>query len=132
MNARQIDVDEAREFFVHPSQWKSARPDELPTDGVVYWASGPVCGVFRDFSLPGVLDAHCGVKPEGWGHTVDHARAILQAVWSAYSPRLIVALTPADNRATLAFNRRCGFARQGDLPIGIVIQSWSMSCQLQP
>lgn len=130
MTARRISVDEARGFFAHPSQWKSARPDELPADGVEYWASGPICGVFRDFSWPRVLDAHCGVKPEGWGQVVPHAREILRAVWDHHQPDLIVALTPSWNRATLAFNRRTGFTVIGTLPVekGVVMQYWRPKC----
>lgn len=84
---------------------------------MVYWADGPVCGAFRDFCWPRVLDAHVGVKPEGWGRTVPHARSILTAVWDFYRPDLIVALTDETNRATLAFNRRLGFEVFGTMPL---------------
>lgn len=125
---RQITVDEAREFFRHPSQRKGFNPDDLPEDGVAYWADGPVCGVFRDFSWPRVLDVHCGVKPEGWGSTVPHARAILEAVWHYYAPDLIVAQSLAKNRAVLAMNKRLGFEVIGTLPTpeSVVIQAWRL------
>lgn len=127
----RISVDEARPFFAHPSQQKGFDPADLPSEGVEYWASGPVCGVFRDFCWPRVLDVHCGVKPEGWGHTVPHARNILREVWEHHRPDLIVALTHESNRATLAFNRRCGFAVVGPLPVPerVIIQSWRHECQ---
>lgn len=123
---RLIGVDEARAFFAHPSQRKGMDGADLPSEGVDYWADGPVCAVFRDFSWPRVLDVHVGVKPEAWGRTVPHCRAILAAVWAHYSPDLIVALSKEDNRAVLAMNRRLGFTVIGKLPspAGVVIQSW--------
>ena len=128
---RQISVNEARAFFAHPSQLRGFDPADLPVDGVEYWADGPVCGVFRDFSWPRVLDVHCGVKPEGWGHTVPHARAILSAVWDHHRPDLIVALSHETNRAVLSMNRRLGFEVIGTMPTPdrVVLQSWRPSCQ---
>lgn len=125
---RQISVDEAREFFAHPSQCKGFTPDQLPAAGVDYWADGPVCAIFRDFAWPFVLDVHCGVKPEAWGRTVPHCRAILRAAWNHYTPDLIVAQSLESNRAVLAMNRRLGFRVIGTMPTPdpVVIQSWSM------
>lgn len=119
----QITAAEAREFFAHPSQGLKG---DLPEDGVAYWADGPVCAAFRDFSWPRVLDVHCGVKPEGWGRTVPHARAILEAVWAFYAPELIVAQSLERNRAVLAMNRRLGFEVIGTMqtPERVVIQGW--------
>lgn len=123
----QITAAEAREFFAHPSQGLTG---ELPVDGVEYWADGPVCGIFRDFCWPRVLDVHCGVKPEAWGKTVPHARAILEAVWAFHSPDLIVAQSLESNRAVLAMNRRLGFDVIGTMPTPqrVVIQSWRPKC----
>lgn len=124
---RQISVEEARAFFAHPSQGLIGN---LPEDGVAYWADGPVCGAFRDFCWPRVLDVHCGVKPEAWGKTVPHARAILEAVWAFYAPDLIVAQSLESNRAVLAMNRRLGFEVIGTMPTPerVVIQGWA-SCR---
>ena len=123
---RRVDVEEAREFFAHPSQWRSAKPEQLPAEGAVYYVSGNICGMFHDVPWPGVIGAHCGVKPEGWGQIVPHAKAILRQVWDDFSPDLIVAWTEESNRATLAFNRRCGFKIHGTMPTtgGCVMQHW--------
>ena len=128
---RQISVEEAREFFEHPSQWRSARPEQLPESGFAYYASGPICGVFHDMPWPKVIGAHCGVKQEGWGKIVPHAKEILAMVWSDFQPDVIVAWTPESNRPTLAFNRRVGFIVDGYLPTPerTVMQSWRPKCQ---
>ncbi len=129
---RRITVEEARSFFVHPSQWRSARPEQLQDGGFVYYASGPICGVFHDMPWPRTIGAHCGVKPEGWGNLVPHAQAILQQVWDDFQPDVIVAWTPENNRATLAFNKRTGFVIDGILPtpsVRTVMQSWRPKCQ---
>lgn len=128
MNVRQVSVDEAREFFAHQSQIKGTgvTPDQLHDDGIVYYASGAICGMFHDMPWPKVLGAHCGVKPEGWGQIVPHAKAILQTVWDEYQPELIVAWTRESNRATLAFNKRCGFVVHGQMPTeeSTILQHW--------
>ncbi|MTH33062.1 hypothetical protein GL279_00420 [Paracoccus limosus] len=122
---RRITVDEAREFFAHPSQGLTGA---LPDAGVEYWADGPVCAAFRDFCWPRVLDVHCGVKPEAWGKTVPHARAILEAAWAFYAPDLIVAQSLETNRAVLSMNRRLGFEVIGTMqtPARVVIQGWRL------
>lgn len=129
---RQVLAAEAQEWFRHPSQCKGFDPADLHDDGLEYWVDGPVCGMFRDFSWPRVLDVHCGVKPEGWGRTVPHAQAILHAVWDHHQPDLIVALTHESNRATLFFNRRIGFKVIGTMPTPepVIIQGWK-PCQQQ-
>lgn len=130
MKVERVGVDVAREFFEHPSQWRSARPEQLPESGMAYYISGPICGVFHDVPWPGVIGAHCGVKPEGWGQIVPHAKAILHRVWDDFAPALIVAWTDKGNRATLAFNKRCGFVVHGEMPTGVVLQHWEgMKCQ---
>ena len=122
----RITVEEARAFFLHPSQ--GVKPDALPTDGVEYWADGPVCGVFHDVPWPGVISVHCGVKPEGWGKLDAHARNILISAWDFYQPKLIVAWSDARNRAVLAFNKRIGFKVHGEMPVEggvVVMQHWT-------
>lgn len=122
---QQLTAAEAGEYFSHPSQqkWAGIKPEDLKDDGFLYWADGPVCGVFHDMPWPGLVMAHYGVKPEGWGQCVPHARAILKHVWADLSPVRIVGWTPESNRAALAFAKRLGFEIDGrmDLPSGAVI-----------
>lgn len=125
----KITVEEAREFFSHPSQQLlDITPDALPDEGFEYWAQGLVCGVFHPMPWPGVWGAHYGVKPEGWGRLVVPARAVLQEFWAAHEPKRIVGWTPESNRAALAFARRLGFVVDGRMPLGsetIVMQGWA-------
>lgn len=72
--------------------------------------------------------ADYGVKPEGWGHLVPPARAILKAFWERHDPQVICGWTEKENRAALAFARRLGFKKVGDLPLAdggvVVTQEW--------
>lgn len=125
----KITVDEARAFFAHGSQQKasSITPDDLPADGVEYWACDGVCGLFHLSHWPGVWMAHYGVKPEAWGRTKEPALRVLSAFWAAKQPELIIGWTAETNRAAIAFARRLGFTQYGrmDLPSGsVVCQQW--------
>ena len=102
-------------------------PDDLPGEGVVYYATGGVCGCFHDAHWPGVVMAHYGVLPEAWGSTVPAARAILRQFSEDYQPQAIIGWTDERNRAALAFARRLGFEEYGrlELPSGTVVkQRW--------
>lgn len=125
----RITVDEARDYFSHPSQQKGSKitPDALPDEGVIYMAAGGVCGAFHDAHWPGVVMAHYGVKPEVWGRTTGPAREILAAFAAEYQPQAIIGWTDDSNRAALAFARRLGFREYGrlHLPSGtVVMQEW--------
>lgn len=122
----KITVDEAREYFAHASQQKASliTPDQLPENGVLYYALEGVCAVFHDAHWPGVAMAHYAVKPEAWGRTVEPAKAILREFAVEYEPEAIIGWTSESNRAALAFARRLGFREYGrlNLPSGTVIQ----------
>jgi RimJ/RimL family protein N-acetyltransferase len=125
----KISVDEARAYFDHPTQRRASliTPDKLPQTGVIYDATGGVCGCFHDAHWPGVVMAHYGVLPEAWGSTVPAGRDILQQFAADYEPQAIIGWTAERNRAALAFARRLGFREYGrlELPSGTVIkQEW--------
>lgn len=129
MRPRRIGVEDARQFWAHPSQHvMGASPDMLPGgDEFHYWAFGPVCGVFHRHIWPGVWMVHIGCKPDGWGHAAEIARAGLAAFWEDQQPESIVAWVSSRNRAVLALMRRVGFRADGVLhmPSGDVnMQSW--------
>lgn len=125
----QITVDEARAFFAHPSQHVfGITPDRLPEEGVEYWASGPVCGVFHLAPYPDVWMGHYAVKPEGWGKATEPAKAILRAFSEAKQAHRIIGWTPSSNRAALAFAKRLGFVVDGVMPLPegeIIMQGWT-------
>lgn len=129
MIPRRIGVDEARPFWAHSSQHlMGLTPDILPdSEAFQYWACGPICGVFHLSHWPGVWMGHYGVKPEGWGHLRDPARAILRAFWAAESPERVIGWTDEKNRAACAFARRIGFVADGIMPLRqgrIIMQGW--------
>lgn len=114
--AQRISVSAAREFFVHPSQQTfGATPDNLPGDPFLYYASGPFCGVAHPGPLRAVWIVDYAVKPEGWGHLVEHARNVLRLHWSLHNPASLMGFTRTDLRPALAFMRRVGF-----VPVGTV------------
>ena len=123
----KVTVDVAREYFAHKSQQLMMVPEDLPEDGLEYWADGPICGVFHRAPWPGVWMAHYGVKPEGWGNLAPHARKVLNAFWDAVEPIRIIGWTEKTNRQAISFARRIGFVVDGEFPTpngGIVMQGW--------
>lgn len=125
----KISVDEARAYFDHETQRRASMitPEKLPEHGVVYYATGGVCGCFHDAHWPGVVMAHYGVLPKAWGHTVPAGRAILRQFSADYDPQAIIGWTDESNRAALAYARRLGFEEYGRLELesGTVIkQRW--------
>jgi hypothetical protein len=130
LNPERLSVDEARAFWAHPSQHVGgSTPETLPDgDGVQYWASGPICGVFHLAPWPGVWMAHYGAKPEGRGRLIPHARAVMLAFWEAEQPERVIGWTRVDNRLAVAFARRLGFVVDGRmaLPSGdLILQGWT-------
>ena len=127
----RITVDEAREYFRHPTQQKASliTPDALPETGVLYYALDGVCVCFHDAHWPGVVMVHHAVKPSAWGHTVEPAKAILRQFWKEHEPEAIIGWTDQKNRMALNFARRVGFVEYGRLvlPSGTVIQQeWQL------
>lgn len=124
----RISLDEAREYWAHPSQQiMGATPENLPGDPFQYWAEGPVCTVFHPTFWPGVWMGHYAVKPEAWGHAVEPARRLMAAFWEAEAPSRIIGWTPASNRMALSFARRLGFVQDGAMPLNdetVIMQGW--------
>lgn len=124
----QISVDEAREYFKHPSQQLYGMTEwDIPED-VEYWAVGPICGVFHQGPWEGVWMSHHAVKPERWGLLDTPAVEGLNEFWNAKEPELIMGWTPKHNRLAVAFARRIGFKRLGEFPTSlgdVVMQGWS-------
>lgn len=121
---RQITVEEAREFFAHPSQLRGCMlesADDLPSEGVEYWSDGPICGAFHKAPWPGVWFAHYGVKPDGWGSLTAPAKHILTAFCEAVKATCVIGWTDAGNRPAIAFAKRIGFRETGSIDAGRVI-----------
>lgn len=124
----RITVDEAREYFAHPSQQLfGITPDCLPDDGFEYWAEGPICGVFHSAPWPGVWMLHFAAKPEGRGHLVQPAKRVLAAFATDKKPARIIGWTPRKFSHAVALARRVGFVQDGVLPMPdgeIIMQGW--------
>lgn len=121
----RVSVEQAREYFAHPSQQLGITPDTLPGAPVQYWAKGGVCCVFHPTFWPNVWMGHYAVKPEAWGKTVSPTREILNAFWQAEQPELIIGWTDQANRQALSFARRLGFKEIGTMRNGVVTQEWT-------
>ena len=125
-----ITVDEARAYFAHPSQQLGGlSPDNLPTDGVEYWADEGICGAFHLAMWPGVYMAHYGVNPQAWGRLEAPAKRILTAFWQARQPQRIIGWTLASNRHAMSFAKRIGFTVDGQMPLStdtLIMQGWTL------
>lgn len=98
-------------------------PADLP-EWMEYRAQGNVCLCFHPAPWPDVWMVHLGVNPQGWGRLVEDATAILSAFWLETNPRRIVAWIEDDNRAAIAFARRCGFVTDGAFP-SVHMMGWT-------
>lgn len=121
----RITVDEARSYFLHPSQQIDITPETLPGDPVQYWARGGVCALFHPAFWPDVWMGHYAVRPEVWGNTVRPAKELLNAFWNAENPQLIIGWTDIKNRQAISFARRIGFKEIGTTHNGVVMQEWT-------
>lgn len=119
----RITVDEARAYFAHPSQQVGVTPDDLPEDGVEYWADGPVCLIFHGTAAVDVWMVHLAVKPEGYGQLIEPTRRILAAFWAEKKPKHIVAWIEDHRAAAIAFARKVGLTEDGRFP-GTVMLGW--------
>lgn len=124
----RISVDEAREYFAHPSQQVfGITPDSLPGDPFEYWADGPLCGIGHMAPFPNVWMVHFGAKPEGRGALIPHGKRLLHEFWAAKQPARIIGWTPVRFRHALALSRRVGFVTDGILPLpdgDVVMGGW--------
>lgn len=112
----RITAREAREWFAHPSQQLHGLDPEALTDDFLYYANGPICGVFHPMPWPGLWMGHYGVKPEGWGQLIRPAREILEQFAFDAGAYRVLGWTLASNRAACAFARRLGFVEDGRMP----------------
>lgn len=124
-----ISVDEAREYFLHPSQTAGGLdPNDLPKEGFEYHATEWLCLIFHLAPWPDVWMVHFAAKPEGWGYLVPHAEKLLNEFWRSRDPERIIGWTPEKNRAACAFARRCGFEVDGRMSMktgNVILHGWS-------
>ena len=124
----KISAEAAREYFAHPSQRIHGLDPAHLTDVFIYYASGPICGVFHEMPWPGIWMGHYGAKPEGWGRLVAPAREILERFTADTGAARVVGWTLASNRPACAFARRLGFTEDGRMPTPdgeIIMTGWT-------
>lgn len=125
----RICVEEAREFFAHPSQRiHGITPESLPDDGFQYWSRGYLCLAVHPAMFPGVWGAHIAAKPQGWGKMDDDGKALLNEIWDALRPLRLVGWVETWRRSVIAFALRCGWIEDGRFRAGseeIVMIGWS-------
>ena len=123
----RIDAERAKEYFKDPSQRIGGLdPDAFHDDGLLFYASGPVCVIAHYGFEPDVFMVHYGVKPEGLGKYDTHMESLLVELWEDQKAALIIGWTPESNRKALAIAKRVGFKVTGylDLKDRIVMQEW--------
>lgn len=119
----KVTVDEAREYFAHPSQHAFGLTEkDLPED-YVYYATDGVCLVFHGVLWPGVWACHVGVKPEAWGKTAEPARRLLAAFWHDREPEAVISAIHRENRLAIALAKRAGGMITGSFG-GLVLMEW--------
>ena len=124
----RINADQARQYFWHPSQRVgTATVDMMTDDGFAYYAESGVCLAFNDVPWPGVIMCHVGAMPGAWGRAVEPAKRMLAQAWSEYGPERIVFWIPEQNRAAIAFAKRCGGEMDGRMNMGnpITMMGWT-------
>lgn len=114
----RIPVDEARAYFLHPSQQiEGITPENIPDEPFQYWAHGPVCGVFHPSYWPGVWAGHIAVKPEAWGNSRDPAQRVIDEFMAEQKPDRLVGWVKESNKPMLKLAWRLGFERDGIIPL---------------
>jgi hypothetical protein len=115
--------EDALAHFAHPSS--GVDPEALP-EWADYYVSGPLCLAAHPGPWPGLVIVHLGAKPEGRGHLVEHARAILDEIPATRVQGWI----EHHNRATIAFARRVGATEIGRTDEYIMLE-WRRPCPPQ-
>jgi len=126
-SVKKITAKEAMAFFQDKSQRIGGLdPENLHDDGLLFYASGPVCGIAHYGFEEGVWMVHYGVKREGLGKYDGHMLSILKEHWNAVKAKLIIGWTPESNKLALSIAKRIGFKVVGylDLDDRIVMQEW--------
>ena len=106
----RISVDQAREYFQHPSQQREGvglMPDQLHDDGVTYYATEHMCLLVHEYE--GEPMVHIAVKPEGWGRLDDPCVTLLTWVQADWNADRLLALIDENNRAVVRMANAVGF-----------------------
>ena len=121
----RITIDEARQYFAHPSQRNNADPETLPV-WAVYHALGGVCLLAHPMPLDGLWMVHLGVLPSAWGRVTEPARELLKEISAENRVERMLAWVPEDNRHVAALCRRVGFELDGRLPLArpLLMYGW--------
>ena len=120
----RIGVDDARKFWMHPTQHdRGVTGEDLPA-WADYWADGPACIMTYEVLWPGVISAHIGVLPEAWGSTVEPVKRLLSEIWTEKQPERIIAHIKEENRLACRLVERVGATIDGKTPVrgGTVLQ----------
>jgi RimJ/RimL family protein N-acetyltransferase len=114
----KIIANEARQYFLHPSQNKSELdPAELHDAGIEYRAEDGVCLAFHGSMWPDVWSVHIGTTPDMWGRLDAIVMRLLRGFFAEMKALRIVAWVPRANCAVHALARRVGFVIDGVLPL---------------
>lgn len=120
----RIPLEEARAYWMHPTQHSMGfTGNDLP-DWADYWADSGVCIMAHRSFWPGIVAVHIGVLPEAWGNTVEPTEKLLREIWRDANPTRIIAHVHESNRLACRLCRKVGAEIDGRTPIpgGSVIQ----------
>ena len=109
VEAVRIGLDEARQYFAHPSQHAFGLTEADLPENAAYYADGDVCGAFQGVLWPGIVAAHIGVKPDACGMTFEPALRILVEFSGEFPDMSIIGIIGKDNRLAVSQAKKLGF-----------------------